>query len=188
MPKKNARPSVSGCRQAGAPHERRSPFPMYSGPEESRRQCHARILAYRFQRHLIDVWRRRAILLRLVPGQIEEMAEVLDRPKVRRIAGSGRREGTPCPSRTMRPLRSSTSITPVELASLPTLSIKNTRARGSAAAGSQERGPFPRPVASEALRRAAEPSVTSPGDALERPRYTLRSLRAAGILTSTECS
>jgi hypothetical protein len=85
---------------------------------------------------LIDAWRRRAILLLLALGQIEEVAEVLDRPKIRKCAGNGRLEGAPCPSRTMRPVRSSTSFTPVELMSLRTLSIKNTRTRGSAAAGS----------------------------------------------------
>jgi putative PIN family toxin of toxin-antitoxin system len=36
------------------------------------------------QRQLIDAWRQRAFLLLLTPGQIEEVAEVLGRPKIRR--------------------------------------------------------------------------------------------------------
>ena len=35
------------------------------------------------QRQLIDAWRRRAFLLLLVPGQIEEVREVLSRPKIK---------------------------------------------------------------------------------------------------------
>jgi putative PIN family toxin of toxin-antitoxin system len=34
------------------------------------------------QRQLIDAWRGRAFLLMLVPGQVEEVAEVLSRPKI----------------------------------------------------------------------------------------------------------
>lgn len=36
------------------------------------------------QRELIDAWRRREFLLMLVPGQVDEVAEVLVRPKIRR--------------------------------------------------------------------------------------------------------
>jgi putative PIN family toxin of toxin-antitoxin system len=36
------------------------------------------------QRQLIDRWRERAFLLLLVPGQIDEVAEVLGRPKIRK--------------------------------------------------------------------------------------------------------
>jgi putative PIN family toxin of toxin-antitoxin system len=34
------------------------------------------------QRQLIDAWRGRAFVLMLVPGQVEEVAEVLSRPKI----------------------------------------------------------------------------------------------------------
>jgi hypothetical protein len=51
-----------------------------------------------------------------------------------------------------------------------------------------KRRAFPRTVAPEAFRRATVPSVRPPGDVLEHSLYTLCSLRAAGILTSTECS
>jgi hypothetical protein len=34
------------------------------------------------QRQLIDAWRRRAFLLLLVPGQVDEVSEVLLRPKI----------------------------------------------------------------------------------------------------------
>ena len=36
------------------------------------------------QHHLIDAWRRRAFLLLLVPGQIDEVAEILSRPKIKK--------------------------------------------------------------------------------------------------------
>ncbi len=36
------------------------------------------------QRHLIDAWRRRAFLLLLVPGQIDEVADILSRPKIKK--------------------------------------------------------------------------------------------------------
>lgn len=36
------------------------------------------------QRHLIDAWRRRTFLLLLVPGQIDEVAEILNRPKIKK--------------------------------------------------------------------------------------------------------
>ncbi|PYM13156.1 MAG: putative toxin-antitoxin system toxin component, PIN family [Candidatus Rokuibacteriota bacterium] len=36
------------------------------------------------QRQLIDAWRRRQFLLLLVPGQIDEVSEVLARPKIAR--------------------------------------------------------------------------------------------------------
>jgi uncharacterized protein len=36
------------------------------------------------QRQLIDAWRQRAFLLLLGPGQIDEVAEVLTRPKIRK--------------------------------------------------------------------------------------------------------
>jgi len=89
---------------------------------------------------LIDAWRRRAILLFLAAGQIDEVAEVLSRPKIRKFAGNGRLEGALCPSRTMRPLRSFTSFTPVgpplELTPLRRPSIKNTRTQQSPAAES----------------------------------------------------
>lgn len=35
------------------------------------------------QRHLIDLWRDRAFLLLLAPGQIDEVAEILGRPKIK---------------------------------------------------------------------------------------------------------
>ena len=36
------------------------------------------------QRQLIDAWRQRAFLLLLAPGQIDEVAAVLGRPKIRK--------------------------------------------------------------------------------------------------------
>lgn len=36
------------------------------------------------QRQLIDAWRQRAFLLLLVPGQIDEVAEILSRPKIKK--------------------------------------------------------------------------------------------------------
>jgi putative PIN family toxin of toxin-antitoxin system len=36
------------------------------------------------QRQLVDAWRSRAFVLMLVPGQVEEVAEVLSRPKIAR--------------------------------------------------------------------------------------------------------
>ena len=36
------------------------------------------------QRQLIDAWRQRAFLLLLVPGQIDELAEILSRPKIKK--------------------------------------------------------------------------------------------------------
>lgn len=36
------------------------------------------------QRQLIDAWRKRAFLLLLVPGQIDEVADVLNRPRIRK--------------------------------------------------------------------------------------------------------
>lgn len=36
------------------------------------------------QGQLIDAWRRRAFVLLLAPGQVEEVAEVLSRPKIAR--------------------------------------------------------------------------------------------------------
>lgn len=36
------------------------------------------------QRQLIDAWQARAFVLMLVPGQVEEVAEVLSRPKIAR--------------------------------------------------------------------------------------------------------
>lgn len=36
------------------------------------------------QRHLIDLWRGRAFLLLLAPRQIDEVAEVLGRPKIKK--------------------------------------------------------------------------------------------------------
>jgi putative PIN family toxin of toxin-antitoxin system len=36
------------------------------------------------QRQLIDAWRQRAFLLLLAPGQIDEVAEILARPKIRK--------------------------------------------------------------------------------------------------------
>jgi hypothetical protein len=36
------------------------------------------------QRQLINAWRRRAFLLFLAPGQIDEVAEVLGRPKIQK--------------------------------------------------------------------------------------------------------
>lgn len=36
------------------------------------------------QRHLIDAWRQRTFLLLLVPGQIDEVAEILNRPKIKK--------------------------------------------------------------------------------------------------------
>lgn len=36
------------------------------------------------QRQLIDAWRRGAFLLLLLPGQIDEVAEVLSRPKIKK--------------------------------------------------------------------------------------------------------
>ena len=36
------------------------------------------------QRRLIDAWRQRAFLLLLAPGQIDEVAAVLSRPKIRK--------------------------------------------------------------------------------------------------------
>jgi len=36
------------------------------------------------QRQLIDAWRQRAFLLLLVPGQIDGLAEILSRPKIKK--------------------------------------------------------------------------------------------------------
>ena len=46
------------------------------------------------QGQLIDAWRRRAFALLMTPGQLEEVAEVLSRPKIARkypISGTDRR-------------------------------------------------------------------------------------------------
>lgn len=42
------------------------------------------LLSQGLQRNLIDAWRRRDFLLLIAPGQIEEVAEVLSRPKIRK--------------------------------------------------------------------------------------------------------
>jgi putative PIN family toxin of toxin-antitoxin system len=86
------------------------------------------------QGQLIDAWRRRAFALLMTPGQLEEVAEVLSRPKIARkylISATDRRAF-------VEPLRSETILLPDEPAPGVCRDPDDDELLGCAAAGGVE--------------------------------------------------